>query len=392
MREYVCVVKSLKGQQVTGGSFLLSPIVKGFVMSSVRWIGCFKNFALLVFLGLSSQAWSQSNDVEPLIPQNLLKLIHAPEVQKELGVLDDRRLLEILKEIDVVWWPSRILPESKQVETIRDLETRLLELLKPILTPEKLRRFREIEVQSQGTRALVRPGIAKAIGLNEQQLIELKKALVATDAIARKLHEKPGGDPELEKQLNTAREKEQDAINGILTLANRQSLAKLIGQPFDTMSLKRIFPLAPELIDSGQWAGSGQPTLKSLQENVVLVHFYAFQCHNCVANFDHYIRWHKTLSEKGVKVIGIQTPETQAERDPNLVKQAAMKKGFEFPVLIDLKSENWNAWGNTMWPTVYVIDKKGYIRSWWQGELNWQGATGDKSIENLVDELLAEKG
>ncbi|HAC90510.1 MAG TPA: hypothetical protein DCF63_07725 [Planctomycetaceae bacterium] len=69
-----------------------------------------------------------------------------------------------------------------------------------------------------------------------------------------------------------------------------------------------------------------------------------------------------------------------------------MKKGFEFPVLIDLKSENWNAWGNTMWPTVYVIDKKGYIRSWWQGELNWQGATGDKSIENLVDELLAEKG
>lgn len=188
MREHVCVVKSLKGQQVADGSFLLSPIVKGSVMSSFRRISCIKNFALLVFLGFPSQAWSQSNNSEPLIPQNLLKLIHAPEVQEELGVSDDKRLLEILKEIDIVWWPSRILPEAKQVEIVRDLETSLLESLKPILAPEKLRRFREIEVQSQGTRALVRPGVAKAIGLNDQQLSELKKALVATDAVASKLH------------------------------------------------------------------------------------------------------------------------------------------------------------------------------------------------------------
>lgn len=44
-----------------------------------------------------------------------------------------------------------------------------------------------------------------------------------------------------------------------------------------------------------------------------------------------------------------------------------------------------------MWPTVYVIDKSGNIRFWWQGEINWQGANGDKTIENLVDELLIEK-
>ena len=43
-----------------------------------------------------------------------------------------------------------------------------------------------------------------------------------------------------------------------------------------------------------------------------------------------------------------------------------------------------------MWPTVYVVDKKGYIRYWWQGELNWQGATGNQAIERMVDELLME--
>ncbi len=360
-------------------------------MFSFQCIRFIQIFALLVMLGKSQLAWSQNNDVEPLVPQNLLKLIHTPEVQKELGVLEDDRLLEILKEIDAIWWPARILPETIQVKTVRDLEVRLLESLQPLLTPEKLRRLQEIEVQSQGTRALVRPEIAKSIRLNDHQLSGIKQALLATDAVTRKLSEKPGGDSELAKQLNLAREREQRTIDEILTPSNRQALAKLIGEPFDTVSLKRIFPLAPELIDSGEWTDSGRTTLESLRGNIVLVHFYAFQCHNCVANFDHYNRWHDSLSEKGVKVIGIQTPETRAERDPSLVKQAALKKGFGFPVLIDLKNDNWNAWGNTMWPTVYIIDKRGYIRFWWQGELNWQGATGDKAIEKLVEELLTEK-
>ena len=141
---------------------------------------------------------------------------------------------------------------------------------------------------------------------------------------------------------------------------------------------------------AGEWAGTGRTSLESERGKVVLVHFYAFQCHNCVANFKHYNRWHETLSKKGVTVIGIQTPETSAERDSKLVQKAAKEQGFGFPVLIDLKNSNWDAWGNTMWPTVYVIDKNGYIRSWWQGELNWQGATGDQTIETLVDELLME--
>ena len=43
-----------------------------------------------------------------------------------------------------------------------------------------------------------------------------------------------------------------------------------------------------------------------------------------------------------------------------------------------------------MWPTVYVIDRNGYLRHWWQGELNWKGATGDEAIEQLIAELREE--
>jgi hypothetical protein len=44
-----------------------------------------------------------------------------------------------------------------------------------------------------------------------------------------------------------------------------------------------------------------------------------------------------------------------------------------------------------MWPTVYVIDRRGYLRTFWQGELKWQGASGDKQMLQTIEQLLAEK-
>lgn len=43
-----------------------------------------------------------------------------------------------------------------------------------------------------------------------------------------------------------------------------------------------------------------------------------------------------------------------------------------------------------MWPSVYLIDKQGYVRYWWFGELNWQGAEGEKMLRRRIEELLAE--
>ncbi len=156
------------------------------------------------------------------------------------------------------------------------------------------------------------------------------------------------------------------------------------------MKLKRIYPMAPEFAAGTEWFNSQPLTLESLRGKVVLVHFYAFQCHNCHANFAIYQRWHKQLKDKGVVVIGIQSPETSQERDPEAVRKAAADRGLEFPIIMDTEMKNWNAWANTMWPTVYVVDKRGYLRHWWQGELNWQGATGDQTIEQVVESALAE--
>lgn len=72
------------------------------------------------------------------------------------------------------------------------------------------------------------------------------------------------------------------------------------------------------------------------------------------------------------------------------MKQKVAEAEFAFPILIDNDHANWKAWGNTMWPTVYLIDKQGYVRYWWLGELNWQGAEGEKIFRGRIEELLAE--
>jgi len=91
-----------------------------------------------------------------------------------------------------------------------------------------------------------------------------------------------------------------------------------------------------------------------------------------------------------VVIIGIHTPETVDEQNAESVKVKADEAGFAFPVLIDREKANWNAWGNSMWPSVYLIDKRGYLRHFWPGELKWQGATGDQWMQDNIEALLAE--
>ena len=327
-----------------------------------------------------------------VVPQNLLKLVHTPEIQKELQLEGDSLssfLLELVK-IDGPWWRARIKPEEEQRKIIANQEQLLIDLLKKSVAPENLERLKQIELQSQGTRVFARPEVVEAVNLTKTQSSRLNDLYAATDRAAKKFSEAQAQDKELFANVKAAKDAEARGVAETLTTPQRAALSQLMGPPFETMTLKRIYPLAPELIDSGHWAGASETSLADNRGKVVLLHFYAFQCHNCVANFGHYTRWHEQLTKRGVRVIGIQTPETETERDVKKVQDAAKNRGFKFPVLIDLKNSNWDAWSNTMWPTVYVIDKNGYVRFWWQGELNWKGATVDKRIENIVDELLAE--
>jgi len=354
---------------------------------------CFVNWSVFVAAGEAAKPYGPLSADLVAVPQNLLSLIHTEEVQKELGFSAEQ--LEAwekpMREIDRVWWPSRNLPMAKSRAVVADLEVKAVAEIDQILGDAAVIRLRQIELQSQSIRIFARPEVAAFLRLTAPQTTKIGELFAETDKLAANLS-KPGQEPDKEKQKEFTAAKKSESTKAVATLnkVQNQLLQKLLGKPFEVASLDRVYPFAPELIESDYWTGDEKVTLESLRGQVVLVHFYAYQCSNCIANFEIYKRWDETLKQKGVQVVGIQTPETASEKDPIKVTAAATKSGFHFPVLIDTENKNWDAWANTMWPTVYVIDKKGYVRFWWQGELNWKGATGDAKIESLIDKLLNE--
>ncbi|WP_010583282.1 redoxin domain-containing protein [Schlesneria paludicola] len=349
---------------------------------------------LLVIQGLIA-AQDAESPYGNLVPQYLLGLVHAPEVHKELKLTDQQvdDLEALLRTVDARWFPARILPTDQQRAVIRELESQVWAWFDRAATDVQRQRLKQLECYAQGSRVLLRSDIAKRIDVQSAQQQKLALLARATDESNLALTNTQFGDPKikgLQDRANKATRAEREGMAKIIRPEQWKTLKSLLGDPFDPTRLTRIYAMAPEFVPVENWINSSPMTMRELRGKVVLVHFYAFQCHNCHANFEIYRRWHKDLVAKGVVVVGIQTPETSRERDADAVKTAARERDLTFPIMIDLASENWKAWGNTMWPCVYVVDKHGYIRLWWPGELNWKGATGDKTIEKAVDKLLAE--
>lgn len=345
----------------------------------------------------ASLAKSSQGKYAELIPQNLLRLVHAPEVHRELGLSAQQvaRLEAFFAQVDGYWFRSRVLPLEKQRAIMAELEGKLRSWLAANTTADQRQRLQQIEYRSLGVRMLLREDLSQAVGLDATQLETLATLANATNeatlAFNKASMTREGASEELRNALVTANAAEQEALKSVIRPEQMQTLSQKLGPAFDTTGLERIYPMAPEFVPVEHWINSQATTLKDLRGKVVIVHFYAFQCHNCHANFGHYQKWHDEFSSDQVAVVGIQTPETNRERDPSAVREAAAEKGLRFPVMVDLQSENWKAWANTMWPTVYVIDQRGYIRYVWQGELNWNGATQDQIIHDLVVKLLNEE-
>ena len=331
------------------------------------------------------------------IPQVILPLLHTPQVQAEIGIEGAKlaQLEQLFAQVDGDWWRARNLPPVQQRAAITKVEKVVKTWLTESLPREKLLRLADLERRAQGGRVLLREDVAEVVGLEPAQSEKLLAAARATESAAAALgrvFQSGGGQGDLEKAaLLAARERELKLPGDLLSEEQQKEWRRIVGSPFDTVTLDRIYPMATELAPSDTWINSEPLSLAALRGKVVILHFYAFECVNCQRNLPIYAEWHRAFADKGVVVIGVQTPETEAEKDSGKVIAAAKEAGIDYPVVFDGDSATWKAWGNTMWPTVYVIDQHGYLRVWWQGELNWQGAKGDEVISTAVEKLLAGK-
>lgn len=330
-----------------------------------------------------------------LISDPSILLIRDESVRAELGLADDQRraIEDLFKTHNRMLLAIRDVTPSGADESARPALKELHEQLVKIMSVEQQARLSNLVLQAQGYDALLRDDVSTKLALTDQQQRDLaaasEKFRTAAEALGRS---SAGNTPEQHQQniaeLQRVRQKE---VLAALSREQTAEYAALLGQPFDFSTVKGSPADAPEFEGIDAWLNSGPLTMESLRGKVVVVHFFAFGCINCIHNYPWYKDWQARLTDHGVAIVGIHTPETATEADNSLLQASLEERGLKFPVAQDKERKMWQAWYNGIWPSVYIIDKRGRLRYWWYGELDWQGAGNQKVAERQIMQLLAEE-
>lgn len=320
-------------------------------------------------------------------------LIHDAAIQAELKMTEPQRqaTAKLMDEVSGELWKIRAMAPEEAGKRSAPLEERVEAANRETLTEAQRRRLVQLALQSYGPEALLAPTLGMELGITDEQRERLSGVTERAMAAMEQLGQLGLG---RETQLAASRKiysrRDRDAM-AILTEEQRRAWFGLVGPAFDHSRVGPMRPPAPELATGGEWINSKPLTLAGLRGGVVVLHFWTFACGNCINNYPSYRTWQKAFAGKNVTMIGIHTPETKGERSVDAVRAKAKSNELLFPICIDNEKQNWNAWGNNVWPAVYLIDKKGRVRYWWYGELNWKGAKGEQYMTDRINELLAEK-
>jgi thiol-disulfide isomerase/thioredoxin len=356
---------------------------------SLRWICPFLSLLLVSVVAIAEDSAT---------PDPYWSLIHDSAVLEDLKLTSEqrKRIRAVLDPLDIQCFPLRNKPAAEATKGFAAATAEARQEIAKILKPQQNQRLAQIVVRSQGPSALLRDDVAKKLSLTETQQTTIREATASTQEAKTELQSNLRASKTdaaaAEKEWTAINNRERDAVNTALTDDQKQKLIPLIARDFDVSRLGKTAFKTPDLVgDSASWLNSSPLSAEQLRGQVVVVHFFAFGCINCIHNYPTYREWQREFAGRDVHFIGIHTPETKAEHNVETLKAKLKAEELQFPVLVDNELANWNAFGNSMWPSVYCLDKQGYMRSFWAGELRWQGATGDQQMKQTIEALLAEK-
>ncbi len=126
--------------------------------------------------------------------------------------------------------------------------------------------------------------------------------------------------------------------------------------------------------------------LKSLiGKKVILVSFWSSACPNCQKNIAHLNAWYDKYKDAGLEIVGVHTPQFEFEKDPAVIKSAALRFGIKYPVADDSDYQTWKNYKNANWPNTYLIDTDGFVVYAHIGEGSYD------ETERKIQELLGAK-
>jgi hypothetical protein len=142
---------------------------------------------------------------------------------------------------------------------------------------------------------------------------------------------------------------------------------------------------APELFGD-YWLNSEPTTMRELRGSVVLIEFWDYSSTGSVRSLPYLREWSLRYSDFDLRIVGVHTPQFKFGRNPEHVEAALRKLNVEFPVVMDNDGVIWTAYSSRMWPTMYLVDRDGFLRFAHQGEGGYQ------QFERWIQTLLAEAG
>lgn len=173
-------------------------------------------------------------------------LMYRDKVQEELKLSEDQKekLLEQFPEYaqqtkNVFDKISDLQPHEREKELQshrQKCHERLASLLKEILTPEQLKRLRQLELQQQGPHALGRPEIVQELKITQEQLVQFMGVFQDMYKQIEPLMKQAqsGGDPKgIRLKSMKIRDEHQGKMEAILTDAQKTQWKEMLGKPFD---------------------------------------------------------------------------------------------------------------------------------------------------------------
>jgi peroxiredoxin len=127
---------------------------------------------------------------------------------------------------------------------------------------------------------------------------------------------------------------------------------------------------------------NGHVSAADLQGKVVVLDVFTVDCYNCQNVVPALRALYSEDRARGLRVIGIHSPETPAERSRPYVEQSLARQGIVWPVVIDNDFALWHAYDVQAWPTQLIFDRHGELRKVIVGD------SQDREVRSEVESLL----
>jgi len=155
----------------------------------------------------------------------------------------------------------------------------------------------------------------------------------------------------------------------------------LLTQVTDSRELSPYTALPDKIVFDLPDVSGKQHTLDDYRGQVVLVNFWASWCPPCIKEMPGLEHLRQKLNDQPFEVLAVNVGEKKYK-----VWKFVKLIGFGLPVLLDTRKDTFKAWGASVLPTSFLLDKQGRIRYRVQGDIEWNSEDVISLIEQLINE------